>query len=80
MALPLLLDGLLDSKDYLTLDDRLERPKKGEVPYPKHGDFFDGLGHGSEKSCQISAYYKGEFTQYPFLVRFRPLFYVFASS
>ena len=32
--------------------------KKGEVPCPKHGDFFGGSGHGSESSCQISAYYK----------------------
>ena len=32
-------------------------------------------------SCvdQLLAFGKGEFTQYPFFVRFRPFFYVFAS-
>ena len=33
--------------------------KKGEVPLPKHGDFFfGGSGHDPESLCQISAYYK----------------------
>ena len=40
LALLQLLDWLLDSKGSLTLDGRLERPKKGEVPHPKHRDFF----------------------------------------
>ena len=33
--------------------------QKGEVPYPKHEDFFfGGSGRGPEPLCQISAYYK----------------------
>ena len=40
MALLQLLDWLLDSKSSLTPDGRFQRPKKGEVPRPKHGDFF----------------------------------------
>ena len=30
-------------------------------------------------NCRETISFKGEFTQYPFFVRFRPFFYVFAS-
>ena len=48
----------MDSKDSLTLDGRLERPKKGKSHVQNMGIFFGDLGHGPESSRQISANYK----------------------
>ena len=51
------MEWLLDSKDSLTLDGILWRPKKKKPHFQNMGFFFVGSGHGPELSCQVSVCY-----------------------